>query len=211
MGAKTVVTDKEDREERIIFVLSGIVGLLAGPLELLFVDVVLKNLVQNKINSLFWVLGSLAVFPIVYALGIFIVRLILYKKSYDFEKCWIIIRILAPISIFLTCFIINKFINHAGTISSIFQSLFFLGCNFLFFVVSDPGGDTEGRVKSGGKTRKLRADTWSWRGLSETTFRDEDGNKVGTVSSIDHGFVKDTVIKDSNGNETRIEDWKHKY
>lgn len=58
------------------------------------------------------------------------------------------------------------------------------------------------------KRRKIRATTWDFGGYKETTYRDEDGKKVGRATSFDWGPVTDTTIKDKNGNETKIEHWK---
>lgn len=82
----------------------------------------------------------------------------------------------------------------------------------MFNIVFVAGGGREIASSVGSRPKKIRADSWSYRGMSETTYRDEDGNKVGTVSSLDHGFVKDTVIRDKDGNiVSEIEDWKHKF
>lgn len=58
------------------------------------------------------------------------------------------------------------------------------------------------------KSRKISAFTWDFGGYKETTYRDENGNKVGEVTSIDWGPVTDTTIKDKDGNKTKIEHWK---
>lgn len=175
---------------------------------------VLKTCVKNQVNSFFWVLGALATFPVIYAILILIIKAILLRDySGDFSDYWIGIGVLSLVSLFATCFIIEKFVNGSGIFKCIFNSAFFtLFGGFMFNLVFFAGGGNNISSIGSPKPKKIRADSWSYRGMSETTYRDEDGNKVGTVSSLDHGFVKDTVIRDKDGNiVSEIEDWKHKF
>lgn len=112
--------------------------------------------------------------------------------------------------------VICKTLNNEGIISSILVAL----------LVSIPslvltpktankltGYEDFGNTSSYGKTetpksRKIKATTWDFGGFKETTYRDENGNKVGSATSFDWGPVTDTTIKDKDGNETKVEHWK---
>lgn len=199
-------------EDILAKVLTAVSGIAAGPLEILFVDVVLNTCVKNEVNSFFWVLGALVAFPVIYAILILIIKLIILRDYHDFDDYWLAIGIISLISVFVTCFGIEKFVNGSGIFKCIVNSTFFTMCSFMFNIVFVAGGGSHMESIENAVPRKIRANTWSYRGMSETTYRDDNGNKVGTVSSIDHGFVKDTVIRDKDGNiVSEIEDWKHKF
>lgn len=178
-------------------VLSVIFGSVAGPLELLCVGFIVKD----KNPQIFWLIGGILVFSVVYLIVLFILNNLFHRKDYDGDKCRLIMRILAPISIFVTWFVIGKFLNNEGTVSSIFLAILFMVPNLPIFVPAVGGN-------SSGSSKKIRATTWNFGGYKETTYRDEDGNKVGEATSFDWGPVTDTTIKDKNGNETKIEHWK---
>ena len=168
---------------KIIF--SIIVGIVAGPLELLWTGF----LVKDKNSQILWLIGGILSFSIVYLIVLFIVNNLFHRKDYDGDKCWLIARVLAPISILITWFIIGKY-NGDGNVSSVFLALFLMIPNIFFFVPAGSG--------SNATNKKIKA----------TTFTDETGKKVGEVSSFDWGPVTDTTIKDKNGNKTKIEHWK---
>ena len=178
---------------KIIF--SIIVGIVAGPLELLWTGF----LVKDKNSQILWLIGGILSFSIVYLIVLFIVNNLFHRKDYDGDKCWLIARVLAPISILITWFIIGKY-NGDGNVSSVFLALFLMIPNIFFFVSAGSG--------SNATNKKIKATTWNFGKYKETTFTDETGKKVGEVSSFDWGPVTDTTIKDKNGNRTKIEHWK---
>lgn len=178
---------------KIIF--SIIVGIVAGPLELLWTGF----LVKDKNSQILWLIGGILSFSIVYLIVLFIVNNLFHRKDYDGDKCWLIARVLAPISILITWFIIGKY-NGNGNVSSVFLALFLMIPNIFFFVPAGSG--------SNATNKKIKATTWNFGKYKETTFTDETGKKVGEVSSFDWGPVTDTTIKDKNGNRTKIEHWK---
>ncbi len=178
---------------KIIF--SIIVGIVAGPLELLWTGF----LVKDKNSQILWLIGGILSFSIVYLIVLFIVNNLFHRKDYDGDKCWLIARVLAPISILITWFIIGKY-NGDGNVSSVFLALFLMIPNIFFFVPAGSG--------SNATNKKIKATTWNFGKYKETTFTDETGKKVGEVSSFDWGPVTDTTIKDKNGNRTKIEHWK---
>ena len=178
---------------KIIF--SIIVGIAAGPLELLWTGF----LVKDKNSQILWLIGGILSFSIVYLIVLFIVNNLFHRKDYDGDKCWLIARVLAPISILITWFIIGKY-NGDGNVSSVFLALFLMIPNIFFFVPAGSG--------SNATNKKIKATTWNFGKYKETTFTDETGKKVGEVSSFDWGPVTDTTIKDKNGNRTKIEHWK---
>lgn len=178
---------------KIIF--SIIVGIVAGPLELLWTGF----LVKDKNSQILWLIGGILSFSIVYLIVLFIVNNLFHRKDYDGDKCWLIARVLAPISILITWFIIGKY-NGDGNVSSVFLALFLMIPNIFFFVPAGSG--------SNATNKKIKATTWNFGKYKETTFTDETGKKVGEVSSFDWGPVTDTTIKDKNGNKTKIEHWK---
>jgi len=192
---------REENSNEIIrflkIVLSVIFGSVAGPLELLCVGFIIKD----KSPQIFWLIGGIFVFSIVYLIVLFILNNLFHRKDYDGDKCWLIMRILAPISILVTWFVIGKFVNGGGTVSSIFLTLLFMVPNLPIFVPAIGGN-------SNGSSKKIRATTWDYGRYRETTYKDEDGNKVGTATSFDWGPVTDTTIKDKDGNKTKIEHWK---
>lgn len=118
------------------------------------------------------------------------------------------------ITLAIVVFIIVKFNNN----ESIFSSLFVAVILTLPSLILNPhiGGDTgygTGDITTSSesiapKRKKIRATTWDFGGYRETTYKDEDGNKVGTATSFDWGPVTDTTIKDKDGNKTKIEHWK---
>ncbi len=176
-------------------ILSVLLGVITGPLELLCAGLIIKG----KDLQLLWLIGAIFVFSILYLLVLFILTNLLHRKDDDYEKCWLIIRILAPISVFVTWFFIAKY-NGDGNITSIIFSTLFMLPNVLFFVPA--GGE------SSASSKKIRATTLNFGKYSETTYRDENGNKVAETKSFDWGPVRDTTIKDKDGNETKIEHWK---
>ena len=178
---------------KIIF--SIIVGIAAGPLELLWTGF----LVKDKNSQILWLIGGILSFSIVYLIVLFIVNNLFHRKDYEGDKCWLIARVLAPISILITWFIIGKY-NGDGNVSSVFLALFLMIPNIFFFVPAGSG--------SNATNKKIKATTWNFGKYKETTFTDETGKKVGEVSSFDWGPVTDTTIKDKNGNRTKIEHWK---
>ena len=178
---------------KIIF--SIIVGIAAGPLELLWTGF----LVKDKNSQILWLIGGILSFSIVYLIVLFIVNNLFHRKDYEGDKCWLIARVLAPISILITWFIIGKY-NGDGNVSSVFLALFLMIPNIFFFVPAGSG--------SNATNKKIKATTWNFGKYKETTFTDETGKKVGEVSSFDWGPVTDTTIKDKNGNKTKIEHWK---
>lgn len=178
---------------KIIF--SIIVGIVAGPLELLWTGF----LVKDKNSQILWLIGGILSFSIVYLIVLFIVNNLFHRKDYDGDKCWLIARVLAPISILITWFIIGKY-NGDGNVSSVFLALFLMIPNIFFFVPAGSG--------SNATNKKIKATTWNFGKYKETTFTDETGKKVGEVSSFDWGPVTDTTIKDKNVNRTKIEHWK---
>ena len=178
---------------KIIF--SIIVGIVAGPLELLWTGF----LVKDKNSQILWLIGGILSFSIVYLIVLFIVNNLFHRKDYDGDKCWLIARVLAPISILITWFIIGKY-NGDGNVSSVFLALFLMIPNIFFFVPAGSG--------SNATNKKIKATTWNFGKYKETTFTDETGKKVGEVSSFDWGPVTDTTIKDKNGNRTKVEHWK---
>ena len=178
---------------KIIF--SIIAGVVAGPLELLWTGF----LVKDKSSQILWLIGGILSFSIVYLIVLFILNNLFHRKDYDGDKCWLIARILAPISILITWFIIGKY-NGDGNVSSVFLALFLMIPNLFFFVPAGSG--------SNATNRKIKATTWNFGKYKETTFTDENGKKVGEVSSFDWGPVTDTTIKDKEGNKTKIEHWK---
>ena len=178
---------------KIIF--SIIVGIAAGPLELLWTGF----LVKDKNSQILWLIGGILSFSIVYLIVLFILNNLFHRKDYDGDKCWLIARVLAPISILITWFIIGKY-NGDGNVSSVFLALFLMIPNIFFFVPAGSG--------SNATNKKIKATTWNFGKYKETTFTDETGKKVGEVSSFDWGPVTDTTIKDKNGNKTKIEHWK---
>ena len=178
---------------KIIF--SIIVGIVAGPLELLWTGF----LVKDKNSQILWLIGGILSFSIVYLIVLFILNNLFHRKDYDGDKCWLIARVLAPISILITWFIIGKY-NGDGNVSSVFLALFLMIPNIFFFVPAGSG--------SNATNKKIKATTWNFGKYKETTFTDETGKKVGEVSSFDWGPVTDTTIKDKNGNRTKIEHWK---
>lgn len=176
-------------------VFSVILGIVTGPLELLCAGLIIKG----KDLQLLWLIGAIFVFSILYLLVLFFLNNFLHRKDDDGDKCWLIMRILAPISIFATWFLIAKY-NGDGNITSIIFAMLFMLPNVLFFV---PAGSD-----SGSSNKKIRATTWNFGKYSETTYRDEKGNKIAESTSFDWGPVRDTKIKDRDGNETNIEHWK---
>ena len=178
---------------KIIF--SIIVGIVAGPLELLWTGF----LVKDKNSQILWLIGGILSFSIVYLIVLFILNNLFHRKDYEGDKCWLIARVLAPISILITWFIIGKY-NGDGNVSSVFLALFLMIPNIFFFVPAGSG--------SNATNKKIKATTWNFGKYKETTFTDETGKKVGEVSSFDWGPVTDTTIKDKNGNRTKIEHWK---
>ena len=178
---------------KIIF--SIIVGIAAGPLELLWTGF----LVKDKNSQILWLIGGILSFSIVYLIVLFILNNLFHRKDYEGDKCWLIARVLAPISILITWFIIGKY-NGDGNVSSVFLALFLMIPNIFFFVPAGSG--------SNATNKKIKATTWNFGKYKETTFTDETGKKVGEVSSFDWGPVTDTTIKDKNGNKTKIEHWK---
>lgn len=118
------------------------------------------------------------------------------------------------ITLAIVVFIIVKLNNN----ESIFSSLFVAVILTLPSLILNPhiGGDDgygTGNIAPSSKsifpkTKKIRATTWDFGGYRETTYKDEDGNKVGTATSFDWGPVTDTTIKDKDGNKTKIEHWK---
>lgn len=187
---------KQNNIGRIIkIILSILLGIFTGPLEILCTGYIIKG----KSLQLLWLIGAIFVFSILYLLLLYILNNLLHKKDDDGDKCWLILRILAPISIFVTWFLIAKY-NGDGNITSIIFSILFMLPNVLFFVPAGSGSNTF--------SNRIRATTWNFGKYSETTYRDENGNKVGESKSFDWGPVRDTTIKDKNGNETKIEHWK---
>ena len=178
---------------KIIF--SIIVGIVAGPLELLWTGF----LVKDKNSQILWLIGGILSFSIVYLIVLFIVNNLFHSNYYDGDKCWLIARVLAPIIILSTWFIIGKY-NGDGNVSSVSLALFLMIPNIFFFVPAGSG--------SNATNKKIKATTWNFGKYKETTFTDETGKKVGEVSSFDWGPVTDTTIKDKNGNRTKIEHWK---
>lgn len=176
-------------------ILSVLAGVVAGPLELLWTGFIVKD----KNPQILWFIGGILSFSIVYLIVIFILNNLFHKKDYDGDKCWLIVRILAPISILITWFIIGK-CNGDGNVSSVFLSIFLMIPNLFFFVPAGSGSNTT--------NKKVRATTWNFGRYKETSYRDENGKKVGEVSSFNWGPVTDTTIKDKDGNETKIEHWK---
>lgn len=176
-------------------ILSVLAGVVAGPLELLWTGFIVKD----KNPQILWFIGGILSFSIVYLIVIFILNNLFHKKDYDGDKCWLIARILAPISILITWFIIGKY-NGDGNVSSVFLSIFLMIPNIFFFVPAGSGSNTT--------NKKVRATTWNFGRYKETSYRDENGKKVGEVSSFNWGPVTDTTIKDKDGNETKIEHWK---
>ena len=148
---------------KIIF--SIIVGIVAGPLELLWTGF----LVKDKNSQILWLIGGILSFSIVYLIVLFIVNNLFHRKDYDGDKCWLIARVLAPISILITWFIIGKY-NGDGNVSSVFLALFLMIPNIFFFVPAGSG--------SNATNKKIKATTWNFGKYKETTFTDETGKKV---------------------------------
>lgn len=176
-------------------ILSIIVGSIAGPLEILWTNLIIKD--RNL--QILWLIGGILSFSIVYLIVIFIFNNLFHRKDYDGDKCWLIVRVLAPISVLVTWFFIGKY-NGDGTVSSVFLALFLMVPNIFFFVPAGSGSNPT--------NNKISATTWNFGRYKETTFRDENGKKVGEATSFDWGPVKDTTIKDKDGNQTKIEHWK---
>lgn len=111
--------------------------------------------------------------------------------------------------------IICKILNNEGIISSILVALLISIPSLVlaprmnklsgFENFKDISSNTNSQPQ---RSRKISAVTWDFGGYKETTYRDEDGNKVGEATSIDWGPVTDTTIKDKDGNKTTIEHWK---
>lgn len=111
--------------------------------------------------------------------------------------------------------LVVKFLNNEGIISSILVGCLLSIPAFIFAPRTNKltGYEDFGKTSSYGKSqapksRKIRATTWDFGGYKETTYRDENGNKVGEATSFDWGPVVDTTIKDKDGNKTKIEHWK---
>ena len=113
---------------KIIF--SIILGVIAGPLELFwlkFIDV------ENRSFQIFWLIIGILSFSILYLVMLIILNKIINRNDHNSDKCWYIMRILAPISILITYFIIGK-INNEGTISCVILSIIFMIPNLPLFI-----------------------------------------------------------------------------
>ena len=124
--------------------------------------------------------------------------------------------ILYNILLFVLVFLVVKLNNDEGIVSCIFVGIL-LSLPSLIFITRL--NEWDGHGKLGGESdsssyqatkrkRKIRATTWDFGGYKETTYRDEDGNKIGRATTFDWGPVRDTTFKDKDGNETKVEHWK---
>lgn len=167
--------------------------LAAGPMELFIIYQVLGSK-----TTFFKLMGSIVLFSIV-ARILYTIIFTVFVKAYD--DIWdtdLTICVCCALSYFLSTFILAKFITNQSLISAIFQSILFLGGNFFGYITTYYKGKKP-------KSKKITATTFQMGRFSETTYRDEYGDKVGEASSFDYGFEVDTTIKDKDGNETKIE------
>lgn len=134
--------------------------------------------------------------------------------KYKVKKDRVFSAILYNIIFFILVFLVVKFNNDEGIISCLFVALL-LSLPSLVLITHLNEWDGYGKIgynpsfaPSTPKNRKIRATTWNYGRYSETTYRDENGNKVGEETSFDWGPVRNTTIKDKDGNETKVEHWK---
>ena len=134
--------------------------------------------------------------------------------KYKIKKDRVFSAILYNIVFFVLVFLVVKFNNDEGIISCIFVAVL-LSLPSLILITRLNEWDGYGKIEydpslasSTPKSRKIRATTWNYGRYSETTYRDENGNKVGEETSFDWGPVRNTTIKDKDGNETKVEHWK---
>lgn len=138
-----------------------------------------------------------------------------YKMKKDRAFSVLIYNIIFAIAVFLYI----KFNNNEGIITCLTLTLILVLPSLIlrprpYYLWDGYGmvGNTDSILERinplSSKRRKIRATTWDFGGYKETTYRDEDGNKVGTATSFDWGPVTDTTIKDKDGNETKVEHWK---
>ena len=134
--------------------------------------------------------------------------------KYKINKDRVFSAILYNIVFFVLVFLVVKFNNDEGIISCIFVAVL-LSLPSLILITRLNEWDGYGKIEydpslasSTPKSRKIRATTWNYGRYSETTYRDENGNKVGEETSFDWGPVRNTTIKDKDGNETKVEHWK---
>ena len=133
---------------------------------------------------------------------------------YKMQKDRVIAAILYNLILFILVFLVVKFNNDEGIISCLFVALLLCLPSFIFMPRLNEW-DGYGKIgynpsleQKSLKPKKIHATTWNYGRYSKTTYRDQDGNKVGEASSFDWGPVQDTTIKDKDGNETKFEHWK---
>ena len=133
--------------------------------------------------------------------------------KYKMQKDRFISTILYNIIFFVLVYLVVKFNNDESFISCLFVA-FLLTLPSLIIMPRLNEWDGHGKIgyipseQNKPKNRKIHATTWNFGKYSETTYRDDDGNKVAESTSFDWGPVKDTTIKDKDGNKTKIEHWK---
>ena len=134
--------------------------------------------------------------------------------KYKMQKDRFFSAILYNIVIFILVFLVVKLNNDEGIISCIFVAIL-LSLPSLIFITHLNEWDGYGKIgynpsrsSSTPKSKKISATTWNFGRYKETTYHDDEGNKVGTATSFDWGPVQDTTYKDKDGNETKVEHWK---
>lgn len=115
--------------------------------------------------------------------------------KYKVKKDRVFSDILYNIIFFILVFLVVKFNNDEGIISCLFVALL-LSLPSLVLITHLNEWDGYGKIgynpsfaPSTPKNRKIRATTWNYGRYSETTYRDENGNKVGEETSFDWGPV----------------------
>ena len=136
--------------------------------------------------------------------------------KYKMQKDRLFSDILYNIVLFILVFLVVKLNNDEGIVSCIFVGIL-LSLPSLIFITRLNEWDGHGKLgderdsssyQAPQRKRKIRATTWDFGGYKETTYRDEDGNKIGRATTFDWGPVRDTTFKDKDGNETKVEHWK---
>ena len=134
--------------------------------------------------------------------------------KYKMQKDRLFSDILYNIVLFILVFLVVKLNNDEGVVSCLFVAVL-LCLPSLILITHLNEWDGYGKIgynpsssSSTKKNKKISATTWNYGRYSETTYHDEDGNKVGQATSFDWGPVRDTTFKDKDGNETKVEHWK---
>ena len=132
-----------------------------------------------------------------------------YQKQLDRYKA-----VICYIVIWMLFWFIGSLVSGEGIFTSLFMTFVFGIIPFLIVVPLPPeeytGSSSSDGIRgsiSNAKAniqRKIYATTWNYgKNYSETTFRDENGKKVGTSSTLKwtDGY-SETTIKDKDGNKT---------